>query len=228
MRLEERLTWQVHLAEATVIFFDWHPCMSPFWEVWTSQGPHMIVVNQGSELNWTHETRGWHVWSTTLKHWETGGVMDWRGCFTFYVRDQLRLEIFKTGLEKGWEKALRQDLRCVLKVGILGIPMQPSEEDLEHVYKSQVVWVWKTNIISWPLVPRRWVLTILGEHGGWFGQSRCMKSWWPWTCQSTWVGMGAMEMGVNYPLENCCPSSTFPWRCYKRGQCSIWCQSFEE
>jgi len=68
-----------------------------------------------------------------------------RGCyrsermFTFYAQDQQRLEMLKAGLENAQSKALWQDLRCVLKAGIPGIPMWPTEEDLEHEYKLHVV-----------------------------------------------------------------------------------------
>ncbi len=128
----------------------------------------MIVVSQGSELNRTRETREWHVWSTTLRHSEIGGVTNRKGVFTFYVRDQQRLELFKKGLEKGRANTLRQDLRCVLKAGIPGIPTRPSKEDLDHEYKTQVIWAQKPNVISsagllpWPLIPKLRVRTLLG------------------------------------------------------------------
>jgi len=165
---EESATWKGHLAKAMVIFFDRHPRTTPFREVWAHQGPHMIVVSQGSELNRTRETREWHVWSTTLRHSEIGGVTNRKGVFTFYVRDQQRLELFKKGLEKGRANTLRQDLRCVLKAGIPGIPTRLSKEDLDHEYKTQVIWAQKPNVISsagllpWPLTPKLRVRTLLG------------------------------------------------------------------
>jgi len=168
MGLEEKEVWQNHLSEVMVVFFDHHPHGSPFQEVWTSQSPHMIVVNQGWEVNWMRKTRGWHVWSTTLRHLATGGVTDQKGCFTFYVQDQQRLETLKAGLENAQFKALRQDLRCVLKASIPGIPMQPTKEDLEHKYKMHVVWVRKPKVISsagllpWPMAPGLRVHAVLG------------------------------------------------------------------
>jgi len=38
MGVAETALWRAQLAQAMVVFFDRHPCMPPFWEVWTSRG----------------------------------------------------------------------------------------------------------------------------------------------------------------------------------------------
>jgi len=161
--------WQHHIqGEADIILFDRHPRAHPFVNVWTSKSPYLVIVSQGPDGRRNAQTQtGWHLQEMEIHHSDLGGVTTSNRRFSVYAKDSSMLRLIATHLNKVMARSLKQDLRCVLKAGLAGLPTRPTEWDLSEGYKSEVRYLY-TGVISsagllpYPAPKRLRVSTVLG------------------------------------------------------------------
>jgi len=70
-----------------------------------------------------------------------------------YAKDPSMLSLIATHLDKVIARSLKQDLRCVLKAGLAGLPTRPTEWELSKGYKSEVRYLYTGVISSSGLLP---------------------------------------------------------------------------